>query len=164
MYAVSNYYKTAIKKPAIRTKADGLIDEIPFDDDNILVGSFSITNQNSGNDNVQIGTVYIGELNITLRNIELARYSLNGKKITPNFYLWLSNVQDWEKVPLGEYYISEANYTAAGLQIKAYDIISKFDKKFSGEIFSGKPYTTMRRFFSRFELPLNTLVMNAALN
>lgn len=144
MYAVSNEYKEAIKKPAIRTRVNGTIDEIEFTDENIFAGSFSITNQNSGNDSIQIGTVYIGELNITFRNLTLERYSLNGKKITANFELLLSNKVTWESVPLGVYYISEANYTAAGLQIKAYDVLSKFDKNFSGEVFTGKPYDLIK--------------------
>ena len=154
MYAVSNDYKEAIKKPAIRTKVDGTIDGIPFDDNNILTGSFSISNQNSDNSAVQIGTVYIGELNITLRNIDVERYSLDGKKIIPNFYL---NVRgDWEKVPLGVYYISEANYTAAGIEVKAYDVMSKLDKRFSGETMTGRPYDLFKYACEKCNVELAT--------
>jgi hypothetical protein len=76
-----------------------------FTDDNILDGSFTITNQNSGNDNVQIGTVYIGELSITLRGLEIERYTMDGVTITPYFELLLPDGVTWEPVPLGKYYV-----------------------------------------------------------
>lgn len=138
MYSVSNAYKAAIKQPAIRTKVDGKIGNTLFSDDNILAGSFTITNQNSDNDSLKIGTVYTAELKITLRGINLTRYSLNGKKIIPDFYLKIPT--GWEKVPLGEYYVSEANHTAAGVEITAYDVVSKLDKKFSAGTYTGTPY------------------------
>lgn len=156
MYEVSSDYIAAIKKPAIRTRVFGTIGDEPFNDDNILAGSFSITNQNSANDKVQIGTVYIGELGITLRGLNLERYSLNNKKITAEFQLLLGDGETWESVPLGEYYVSEANYTAAGIEIKAYDIINKFDKNFSGEVFSAKPYDLVKYACDNCNVELGT--------
>lgn len=140
MYTVSSGYLTAIKRPAIRSRVTGTIADQPFTDDNILDGSFTITNQNSGNDNVQIGTVYIGELSITLRGLEVERYTLDGVTITPYFELLLPDGVTWESVPLGKYYVGEANYTAAGIVIKAYDAMSKLDKTFTGGASSGTPY------------------------
>ena len=140
MYTVSSRYLTSIKRPAIRSRVIGTIAGQSFTDDNILDGSFSITNQNSGNDNVQIGTVYIGELSITLRGLEIERYTMDGVTITPYFELLLPDGVTWESVPLGKYYVGEANYTAAGVVIKAYDAMSKLDKTFTGGASSGTPY------------------------
>ena len=91
MYQVSADYLAAIKQPAIRSRVVGTIAGSPFTDENILSGSFSITNQNSGNDNVQIGTVYIGELSITLRNMSFGRYTMDGMEIVPTFELLLAD-------------------------------------------------------------------------
>lgn len=140
MFTVSDAYKSAIKRPAIRTRVNGSIAGLRFTDDNILEGSFSIANQNSGNDNVQIGTVYIGELSITLRGLAIGRYQLNGAEIIPVFELLLEDGVTWEVVPLGRYYVGEANHTAAGVSIKAYDAMSKLDKRCSGASISGTPY------------------------
>lgn len=140
MYSVSADYLTAIKKPAIRSRVVGTIAGESFSDDNILEGSFSITNQNSGNDNVQIGTVYIGELSITLRGLDVERYKMDGMEITPYFELLLEDGATWESVPLGRFYVGEANHTAAGIVIKAYDVMSKFDKPCTGAAVTGTPY------------------------
>lgn len=140
MYQVSADYLAAIKQPAIRSRVVGTIAGSPFTDENILSGSFSITNQNSGNDNVQIGTVYIGELSITLRNMSFGRYTMDGMEIVPTFELLLADGVTWEPVPLGKYYVGEANHTAAGVVIKAYDAMSKFDKSFSEQQTVGKAY------------------------
>lgn len=144
MYKVSADYLTAIKRPAIRSRVVGTIAGEPFTDDNILEGSFSITNQNSGNDNVQIGTVYIGELSITLRGLTFDRYTMDGMEIVPYFELLLADGMTWESVPLGRYYVGEANHTAAGIVIKAYDVMSKFDKNCAGAAVTGTPYQLAR--------------------
>lgn len=140
MYGVSADYINAIKQPAIRSRVTGTIAGVPFGDDNILEGSFSITNQNSGNENVQIGTVFIGELSITLRGLDLNRYTLNNMEIVPYFELLLGDGATWESVPLGRFYVGEANHTAAGIVIKAYDVMSKFDKLCTGAAVTGTPY------------------------
>lgn len=144
MYGVSAEYKNAIKQPAIRTRVVGTIAGETFGDENILEGSFTITNQNSGNENVQIGTVFLGELSITLRNLEAERYSLDGMEISPYFELLLEDGVTWETVPLGKYYVGEANHTAAGVVIKAYDILSKFDKRYTGGVVTGTPFQLAR--------------------
>lgn len=139
MYPVSAAYLTAIKAPAIKSRITGTIGSTPFTDANILQGSFSITNQNSSSDSVQIGTVYIGELDITLIGLSLSRYSLNGVAITPTYGLKLAD-DSYEDVPLGVYYIGEANYTRDGLTIRAYDVMSKLDKTIYLTTTTGTPY------------------------
>lgn len=139
MYPVSNDFLTAIKAPAVKSRITGTIGTVSFTEANILQGSFSITNQNSGDDSVQIGTVYIGELDITLFGLTLSRYSLNGVAITPTYGLQLAD-ESYEDVPLGVYYIGEANYTRDGLQIRAYDAVSKLDKTCMVTSTTGTPY------------------------
>lgn len=139
MYPVSNDFLTAIKAPAVKSRITGTIGTVSFTDANILQRSFSITNQNSGDDSVQIGTVYIGELDITLLGLTLSRYSLNGVAITPTYGLQLAD-ESYEDVPLGVYYIGEANYTRDGLQIRAYDAVSKLDKTCMVTSTTGTPY------------------------
>lgn len=140
MYRVSSEYLSAIKQPAIRSRVVGTIAGEPFTDENILEGSFSITNQNSGNENVQIGTVYIGELSITLRGLTCERYTMDNMEIVPYFELLLADGVTWESVPLGRYYVGEANHTAVGTVIKAYDNMAKFDKPCAAAAVTGTPY------------------------
>lgn len=137
MYSVSNDFKTAIKAPAQEFDLRGYVDTEPFDKDDVLKGSFSITNQCSGNDEVAIGSVYIGELNITLL-LDLPAYSVVGKTITVEVGVRISE-NAFEYVPMGVFIVAEATKTAAGLVIKAYDNMSLLDKAFTEQA-QGTPY------------------------
>lgn len=129
MYAVSNAFKTAIANPVVRFNITGKIGSETFTKDNILQGTFKIVNQCSDESECQIGSVYIGELSATFTGLALNRYTAIGKKIVPKFGLKISSNPDvYEYVPLGIYTIQEAEISAAGLTVKAYDNMSKLDK------------------------------------
>ena len=127
MYNVSAAFKTAIKKKAVRYKIQGTIGNESFDDDNILAGSFSIDNQCSGSDEIQIGSVYVGQLTCTFIGLELDRYSVIGQIIAPQVGVRLAD-SSFEYVPMGIFTVQEAEWSAAGLTVKAYDNMTKFDK------------------------------------
>ena len=91
MYATSAAYKTAAALPVQESRITGTIESISFTDENIAVGSFSISNQCSDNKNVGIGQVYIGVLKATFRGIALNENEWQGKVITPYFGLKLAN-------------------------------------------------------------------------
>ena len=128
MYGVSDTYKTAMHQAVQKFRLTGTVGTTDFTDENILAGSFSITNQCCGNNEVQIGQVYVGELDATFLNLPLTRYSLKRMKITPSFGLMLED-GSYEDVPLGVFNISEASWTMSGLVVKAYDNMSLLDKK-----------------------------------
>lgn len=92
----------------------------------IQKGSFRISNQCSSNDNVEIGTVYTGELTAVFLDMGLQRYVMNGAVITP--YLELLTENGYESVPLGVFNVTEANWTTFGIEVTAYDNMAKFDK------------------------------------
>ncbi len=69
-------------------KVSGNIDGVPFTEENILSGSLSISNQCSGVENIEIGQVYIGELNCTFLNLNIAGWF--GKEILP----WLLKIRN----------------------------------------------------------------------
>ena len=76
MYAVSEQYKAAMKQPVQSFHMKGTIGAVPFWDENILSGSFSITNQCSDETNVGIGQVYIGQLKATFNGLHLEKRTL----------------------------------------------------------------------------------------
>ena len=132
MYSVSNNYKNAIKAPAQQFALRGYIDTEPFDQEDILKGSLTISNQCSGNDEITIGSVYIGELNATFL-MELENYSIVDKEITVETGVKISE-NTYEYVKMGVFIVAEADKTAAGLVIKAYDRMSLLDKPFLEQI------------------------------
>ena len=139
MYGVSDAYKTAMHQAVQKFRLTGTVGTTDFTDENILAGSFSITNQCCGNNEVQIGQVYVGELDATFLNLPLTRYSLKRMKITPSFGLMLED-GSYEDVPLGVFNISEASWTMSGLVVKAYDNMSLLDKKCNTRQTTGTAY------------------------
>ena len=128
MYSVSNEFKNAMLSPAQEHRLTGTIGNISFDESNIVEGSFQIQNQCTNTDDVVLGSVFVGELNAEFTGININYGDWIGKTITPTFALKVGN--NWESVPLGIFKVKEANHTAYGVQITAYDNMIKFDKKF----------------------------------
>lgn len=130
MYAVSNSFQEAMKKPVQQHKLGGSLlvngNTQFFTEANIQKGSFRISNQCSGNENVEIGTVYTAELTAVFLDLGLQRYVMNGAIITPHLDLLTEN--GYESVPLGVFNITEANWTTFGIEVTAYDNMSKFDR------------------------------------
>lgn len=130
MYAVSAAFKEAMKRPVQQHKLGGNIlvngGRQYFTEANIQKGSFRISNACSGNENVEIGTVYTAELTAVFLDMNLQRYVMDGAVITPHFELLTAN--GYEPVPLGVFNVTEANWTTFGIEVTAYDNMSKFDK------------------------------------
>lgn len=139
MYAVSEQYKAAMKQPVQRFRMTGTIGDHPFTDDNILAGSFSITNQCTGNDEITIGQVYVGELDVTFMNMPISRYGWKGLEIRPVFGMKIAD-GTYEDVPLGVFTVETAEWTASGAVIKAYDHMALLDKNCNKVITEVTPY------------------------
>jgi len=139
MYSVSDAYKTAMKKPVQQFRLTGTVGTTSFTDENVLKGSFSITNQCCDESSILIGQVYIGELNATFMNLAIPRYGWKGLTIKASCGLKLSD-GTFEDVPLGIYTIDEAKWTKAGIVIKAYDNMAKFDIDYIDSQTNGQLY------------------------
>lgn len=144
MYSVSEEYKKAMKRPVQRHFLKGAIGENDFTEENILAGSFSITNQCSGNENVQIGQVYVGELSATFLNIPLERYQWKGATITPFFGMELEDGTR-EFIPLGVYTVDTAEWTSSGVVVKAYDHMALLDEPCNKTMTEVTPYTLVKK-------------------
>ena len=135
MYNVSDDFRSVMKMPAQTRRLYGTIGTFEFKQKNVLQGTFSITNQCSDNSNIQIGQVYIGELKATFRGLNIPRNSWKGKEIIA--YQGLKVNDAFEDVLIGHYFIDDANWSKAGVDITAYDAMSKFDKNLSLTTSSG---------------------------
>lgn len=141
MYNVSNAYKYAIRQNTTESKIRCLItllsgESFEITDEDIMAGTFSINNACVSGNEYELGSVFMGELKCIIKN-NIDRYSLYGAKLAPVYSLKLAD-NSFEDVPLGIYYVYEANRTYSEISIKAYDQMNKFDKTPSG-VSSGKP-------------------------
>lgn len=155
MYAVSNDYIAAMLSPVQEHDLKGTIGEDSFTDADVLAGSFSISNKAMDSTDLKYGSVYVGELSMTISgNFPVTRGTWKGKVITPQVGLKVGN--SFEYVPLGVYTVDEAKWSAAGIALTAYDNMVKFDKEFQGELTGGTAYAMLTSACSYCSVTLGT--------
>lgn len=142
MYPVSKEYQKAISESSrsffwtgmITTKAGK---KYTFGNKDIVKGSGYISRQCSGSSEIELGSVYAAELGISLFS-DIDRYSLEDASITLSFHLKVGDA--YEEVPMGIFYIAEANRKIKTLELKAYDAMLNLDKNFNKGLSSAFPY------------------------
>lgn len=141
MYQVSDEYKSKMFDQIQTHRLSGLIDNVTFDDRDVI--GVSYTNR-CAEKKVSLGSVNIGTLKLTFLRDILNRGEYFGKVITLSDSLFLGLDEDeepiWESVPVGTFYIAEAVWTAAGIDITAYDCLSKLDESLNISETSSKIY------------------------
>lgn len=155
MYNVSDEYKAAMRSPEQVHTLRGSIGTVEFDENNIVKGSFIVSNQCSDSAEVKIGQVYVGELKGTFINVQIPRYSWKGLSITP--YAGIVIGRKTEEVPLGIYTIEQAEWKASGVAVTAYDNMSKFDKPFNKLQITGDAYMLASEACSKCGVTLGSM-------
>lgn len=143
MYPVSEAYRKAIVGTHRNYKIEGTITlkngaEIPLSDKNISEGSLSIDNQCVNGEAFELGSVYSGQLTITIQS-DIDRYSLYDGTIRLSFFLEVTK-GIFEEVPLGVYNINEAIRKGNNVSLKALDNMIFLDMDFSERASSGKAW------------------------
>lgn len=143
MYSVSDSYKTAIQDNTRSFSWSGTITTTsgkvyPFENKDIVKGSGYVSRQCSGSSEIELGSVYAAELGMSLFS-DIDRYSLENAEVKLVFHMFLPN-DTVEDVPMGIFYVAEANRKIKTLEIKAYDAMLNFDKAYSEAQSSGYPY------------------------
>lgn len=141
MYSVSEAYLTKMFDQIQTHKLSGVIDGVSFTDADVI--GVSYTNKCTDK-KVLIGSVNIGTLKLTFLSDILNRGEYYGKTITLSDSLLVGYDEHdepiWESVPVGTFYVAEATWTAAGVDVTAYDVLSKLDKNFEISQTSSKIY------------------------
>ena len=143
MYPVSDAFIQAIKSNTRKyywtgtiTTSDKKIYE--FGNKDIVKGSGYISRQCCGNSEIELGSVYAAELGISLF-CDIDRYTLDGAEIKLWFHLLLGDGST-ESIPMGVFYVAEANRRIKTLELKAYDGMLNLDKSFNKGLSSAAPY------------------------
>ena len=134
MYSgLSSIYRERMKMPAQTRRLTGTLNGEPITGKNVIANSAKILRQCSEKNEINIGQVYIGQLDITLTNISIPWRNLKGKEIVLYEGLWIDRREErqesyWEDVELGHFFISDAPSSVIGFECTCYDAMSKFDK------------------------------------
>ena len=146
MYNVSQDYITAESKAVKQFKLRGKCCGKNFTDADILSGSFTVTNQCSSPSELTIGAVYIGQLTATFFDtLNIQRSDWVGGTITVQAGLKLANGH-YEFIPIGTYTIAEAKHARSGIEVVAYDNMSKLDKLLDFDSSYGTVYELLSAF------------------
>ena len=138
MYQVSEEYLKQTKRKVQTFRLTGTVNKVAFTNNDILSGSFTITNQCSEQNDVKIGSVYIGELKCTFKpDLQVPDWTKAQIIVSEGL---LIDGTTWEDVPLGVYTVSEANDTEYGVDITAYDNMARFNRSCTVDITIGTPY------------------------
>lgn len=158
MYNVSADYLEALKEPIQKYKLLIDIDGTQITDEDIAAGSFTLANQCSDTDIVQIGSVYCAELKFTIAPGIIERNTWQGATVTASEGIPIGDdLEDpdaFEFVPLGVFYVAEANHTEQGVNITAYDIMLNFDKSFLLTSTAGQPWDILSLLCADCLVPL----------
>lgn len=143
MYPVSDAFMQAIKSNTRKYYWTGTITTsdkktYEFGNEDIVKGSGYISRQCCGNSEIELGSVYAAELGISLF-CDIDRYTLDGAEIKLWFHLLLDDVNT-ESIPMGVFYVAEANRRIKTLELKAYDGMLNLDKAFNKGLSSAYPY------------------------
>ena len=143
MYPVSDAFMQAIKSNTRKYYWTGTITTsdkktYEFGNEDIVKGSGYISRQCCGNSEIELGSVYAAELGISLF-CDIDRYTLDGAEIKLWFHLVLGDGST-ESIPMGVFYVAEANRRIKTLELKAYDGMLNLDKAFNKGLSSASPY------------------------
>ena len=146
MYSVSDKYKQAVKSTLRKGYVFGVLNingtEHPLNDSNIVKDSLYITNQIVNDSKLCFGAVYAGEFGVVI-NSNIDRYSLNGAKINLEYSLEIDEQGTLETVPLGEFFVDEAQRIGSTIKLTAIDAMSKFDKPLTSDT-NGELYDLLK--------------------
>ena len=132
MYTVSTDFKEAVKsvsrfwdiKLQITTAAGEVLD---LTKDDVVLGSFSYKEGATCTDTVQVGSTFSNSIEFELQNAQkqFSDYDFYGAKVRPEIGLWLESINDFEYVPLGEFYVFENVKKFSTIPFSCFDAMSK---------------------------------------
>lgn len=146
MYPVSNSFLNAVKANTRKYYWTGRITtkggvSYDFAQEDMVRGSGYIASQCCENSEITIGGVYAAEAGLSLIT-DIDRYTLLDASLTLSFHLLLAD-GTYEEVPMGIFFVSEADRHVKAIDLKCYDAMLKFDKGFSAFGTSGNAYDFM---------------------
>lgn len=129
MVNVSEDYIAVRSEPVHQLSVKGTIsggmlnDPINFTAENILSDTFKITNRCHDGKDLVLGSTYIGELDCIFVGLEISDW----RDVVISVQVGMLVNDEYEWVNAGVYFLAEAKNVQRGVEIVAYDALSKFD-------------------------------------
>lgn len=153
MYQASDAYIEQMMHHGTRRRLTGTVGDIPFTGEDIVRGSFNISNRATEESSTKIGGVYLGELEMTFLPSflsKVARNEFKDQEVAISIGLWIPDEEDeidggdWEDIPVGVYTLQAPKISKQGISVTGYDHMKKLDKKFSVDETIASPYNYLQ--------------------
>ena len=144
MYPVSNDYKTYIANRSREYTWFGSItlvsgEVVPLDMTNIAESGISVKSELYGSEMPGIGGTCASELDLTIYTTA-NRFSFYGATVSVSFRLFLGDSETYEDVPLGVFFVSEAEWAGnSQIRLTCFDAMMKFEREAAVNT-SGTPF------------------------
>lgn len=162
MYTVSELYKQKIREQDRLSKIKGTLTlkngtSYNLDESCFKLSSITIDNQCVDGDEINLGSVYAGQLQCELLT-DIDRFKLYNAVIELKFSLMVDYIRDkWEDVPLGKFTITEATKNYNITKITGLDNMLKFEKKLPKKFeFYGSLYGLLVKICTACKMQLGT--------
>ena len=134
MQLTTKRFQEVINQPSRKFSWSGKLylrdgETIDFTDKEILKGTGYIQRSCSGSSELELGSVYASEFGLSLfTNVD--RYRLEGAQISLRYHLHF-DYGTQESIPMGIFEVSEANRSKKRLELKGFDFMLRFDRRFT---------------------------------
>lgn len=118
MYDLIEYAKQNMQQYSI----SGTVGSAAFDNDNVIKGSLSVSNQCTDGSTFRLGGACIGQMRASFTGLGISRNEWVGKEIE------FEIEADINTIPVGKFYVDSAKHSRNITSIVAYDNMAKFNK------------------------------------
>ena len=157
MIQVSQLVENKLLSDSRMTRIHGTVDSHAFTSDDFLVGSLSITKQSSDSSDFKIGGVFVGEMKVSFLKQSSVYATMSGEWLGAEIVLYFdvkTGTDTWESIPLGTYYVAQADRTPDGMSLKCYDGMSRLGKSISGITFEGSYWKILSKIADKCDVTL----------
>lgn len=145
MFNVSENYITQVKKPVKVRHLHGRLANIPFTARDVVMDSFSISNQLTDSGRFTIGETYSAELNITFTEKFITDHwretdTNYWKRKVIEIFIDLEVPQESGEIPCSVFRVSDIQKDNGGFHIVGYDLMGRFERKLRFTSTTGQPY------------------------
>lgn len=149
MYQATEAYIEQMMKRGTRRRITGTVGNIPFTGEDIVRGTFSVSNRATEESNTKIGGVYLGQLEMTFIPSflsKLRRNEFQNQEVEISIGLWIPDEEDdidggdWEDIPIGVYTLQAPKISKRGISVTGYDHMKKLDKPFTADQTISSPF------------------------
>lgn len=139
MYNVSQAFLAELKQNSRIEHLRGVVGSVMITDENIISCSYS--NRASDTKEVSFGLAYVGQIEISLCDVNIPRGRWKNLLIALEYGLEIGDSTVW--IPVGKFYISKAVWTDRSINITANDSMTKFDVPIAYNELSGDVYSIL---------------------